>query len=328
MDAEHDPRTAELKELYLVPHGISTILDVPLVRSGTVIGVVCHEHRGAPRKWTETERLFAGSIGDLVTLALETDERLTLEAEQRRLTARVEQMEKLHRQTDMAARVAHDFRNLLTPIFAHFDCFGGSMPPGPLADSAQDVLRAAERARALCDELMTYAGGKLGATQRVNLAELAAEVVRQQRSAVPPRATLSLQIEGSPPPVAGEPGQLHRAITNLVVNAAQAVATGGSQVRVTVRSEVPAPTSDEHVFDFRTGAGLAVLVEVADDGPGIQPEHRQRLFEPFFTTKAQGNGLGLPSVLGVVRGHEGLLSVRHGEGKGATFRVWFPVASP
>src|SRR5262249_48791558 len=66
MDAEHDLRTAELTDSYLKPHGITTILDVPLLHSGHVIGVVCHEHIGPARKWTQTDRLFAGSVGDLV----------------------------------------------------------------------------------------------------------------------------------------------------------------------------------------------------------------------------------------------------------------------
>jgi signal transduction histidine kinase len=112
------------------------------------------------------------------------------------------------------------------------------------------------------------------------------------------------------PPVLGHPGKLNQVLVNLLANAVQACAPGG---HVTVRT--------------RAEPGAAVVVEVADDGCGIRPEHLPRLFEPFFTTKpvGQGTGLGLSVSYAIVRDHGGTIAVESTPGRGSTFRVRLPL---
>ncbi|HEX6829583.1 MAG TPA: ATP-binding protein, partial [Burkholderiales bacterium] len=108
------------------------------------------------------------------------------------------------------------------------------------------------------------------------------------------------------------PFQLNQVFMNLLVNAAQAIPEKG-------------------VVTLRTGRqGDQVYVEISDTGTGILPEHKSRLFEPFFTTKAQGKGtgLGLPVSYGIVERHRGRIEVQSEPGKGASFRVWLPIAQP
>jgi GAF domain-containing protein len=121
MDVGSDPRTKELLESYLVPHGITSMLDVPILRSGHVIGVVCHEHVGPPRTFPSWERAFAGSIGDLVALALETERRVEVEQERRRLVERLAQTHRLESLGFLAAGIAHDVRNFLTIVTGNAD---------------------------------------------------------------------------------------------------------------------------------------------------------------------------------------------------------------
>lgn len=324
MDAEHDPRTEELTARYLKPHGITTMLDVPILNSGRVIGVVCHEHIGPRRKWTEVDRLFAGSVGDLVALVLETQQHAELERQQALLKERLVRTERLESMGFLAASIAHDFRNLLTAVFAHGQILVEELPAGPHSLSARDIMEAAERARDLCDRLLIYAGKKPCELGSVALGEIATETARVLRARVPSQVKLELDIAGSLPPVQGDTTEVRRAVLNLLVNALDAVQSHGGSVRVSVRADAPTMMSESDSYDFRDGGGPAVLLEVSDDGVGMSAETRRGIFQPFFSTKADGHGFGLATVLGTVRSHAGAIEVESELGAGTTFRLWFP----
>jgi signal transduction histidine kinase len=325
MDAEHDMRTAELTESYLKPHGITTILDVPLLHSGHVIGVVCHEHIGQTRKWTQTDRLFAGSVGDLVALVLEAEQRAELERQRNLLQERLHRTDRLESQGFLAASIAHDFRNLLTAVFAHSQILMDELPPGPLAQSARDIMDAAVRSRELCDKLLAYAGRKPSSLGSIALGEVVQETARVLRARVPAHVRLSVNVAGAIPRVRGDATEIHRAVLNLVVNALDAVQAGGGSVHLSVRRGSNEPTpGDAEMYDFRSGGGDTVLLEVSDDGVGMSTEVRRQMFQPFFSTKADGHGFGLSTVFGTVRGHAGAIEVKSALGRGTTFRIWLP----
>lgn len=130
------------------------------------------------------------------------------------------------------------------------------------------------------------------------------------RRLLPERITAVLEKDSSPLPVAGDPSQLEQILVNLVLNARDAMASGG---RLTVRT---------------LRQGDEVCLEVEDTGMGMSRELRERIFEPFFTTREQGTGLGLAVVHGIVTGHGGRIEVSTEEGRGSSFRVWLPLASP
>lgn len=324
MDAENDPRTKELSASYLKPHGITTMLDVPILHSGRVVGVVCHEHIGSLRKWTEIDRLFAGSVGDLVALVLEADQLAELERQRALLLTRLHHAERVESSTFLAASIAHDFRNLLTAVFAHSQILMSGLPAGPLAQSARDILDAAERARELCDKLLVYAGKRPSSIQAVDLRALVEETTRVLRARVPARVTLSMSLEASAPKVWGDATEIRRAVMNLVVNALDAVHDSGGSIRLAVRAGQPDPSPGADFYDFRSKDGPNVLIEVSDDGVGMSAETRRGMFQPFFSTKAEGHGFGLATVLGTVRGHTGAIEVESSLGQGTTFRIWLP----
>lgn len=326
MDAEHDSRTEELAASYLSRHGVVTMLDVPILRSGNTIGVICHEHVETPRKWSETDRLFAGSVGDLVALAIENHHRAELELEQARLKDQIARAERLEGMGWFAAGIAHDFRNLLTAVLAHGQLLTKELAPGRLQGSAADVVDAALRAQKLCDQLLIYSGKKPNAPETIAVDALVEELSRILAARVPEGVRLETQVAPDLPTIMGDATDMHRAIMNLVVNALDAVQGRGGTVRITVREDAPAPLVGDETYDFRKFAGSTVLVEVRDDGTGMDEATRRRLFQPFFTTKSDGHGFGLPTVLGTVRGHDGALAVETAPGRGTTFRLWFPVA--
>jgi len=322
IDAEGDIRTSELLADYLRPNGIGSMLDVPLLQSGQVIGVVCHEHVGGARPFGAWERAFAGSIGDLVALALETRRRMQAEHERSRLIERLARLRGVESLGFLAAGVAHDFRNLLMVVSASADELHADS--GRRGDQAYaDVCIAVKRAKDLCDLLLTYAGRTPTSKQAVSLVEVVAELARLLRVRLPAQSSLSFEAEAGLPPVEGDATALRQVALNLIVNALDALPPSGGCVKLRLARTSP-PV--DIAFDFRRGATTFVLFEVEDDGTGMSPETQARMFEPFFTTKPDGHGFGLASVLGIVRSHEGALEVDSMLGRGTVLRVWLPVA--
>jgi two-component system, cell cycle sensor histidine kinase and response regulator CckA len=323
LNAEHDSRTQELSD-YLARHGVTTMLDVPILNSGRVAGVVCHEHVGSPRTFSSTDRLFAGSIGDLLALVLEANERLAVENTNARLAERISRMERVESLGWLAGSIAHDFRNLLFVMSANAELLVEQLgPTGDSTETALEIKQTAQRAAELCEQLLTYSGQRELVAQRVNLGDLAEEITRLLRPRVPEGATLRAQTGGELL-VLGDPTQLRQVLLNLVLNGLDALAPGRGSVIVRVAAEQPARADCSDGYDFRRSEGAMVLLEVTDDGSGMTSETRRRLFEPFFTTKSAGHGFGLSAALGIVRTHCGLLHVETRTGGGTRIRVWLP----
>ena len=115
-DALIDPRTSELSDAYLIPHGVTSMLDAPLFLGGQVWGVVCHEHTGAPRCWTEREIAFAVSVADMLSTMLEQAMRLAIEARLRQTEAELAQLRRAEAVVRTAAAIGHDINTLLQAI--------------------------------------------------------------------------------------------------------------------------------------------------------------------------------------------------------------------
>jgi CheY-like chemotaxis protein len=130
------------------------------------------------------------------------------------------------------------------------------------------------------------------------------------------------------PDVAGDSAQLGQVVVNLLMNAAEAIGGKGGTIRVALRREfLDSVRSASLTVRSLRGASECICLEVWDDGPGMDDATRARMFDPFFSTKgARGRGLGLASVIGIVRAHQGALQVDSAPGEGARIRVWLPLA--
>ncbi len=249
--------------------------------------------------------------------------------ERKRLRRRIEQSQKLESLGVLAGGVAHDFNNLLTGILGNASLSLYSLDKTsevrPLLD---EIVRAGERAAALTRQLLAYAGKGRFVSAKLNLSDLAREVATLAQASVQNhRVKLHLDLDTGLPPVEGDPGQLQQVILNLIINAAEAIEEGATgTVRVSTRMELIAETV---LNSWETGDALPLgryaVLEVSDDGAGMDEATRARVFEPFFSTKFTGRGLGLSAVLGIVRQHQGALFVESALGEGSTFRALFPV---
>jgi hypothetical protein len=139
--ARSDPRTAELNESYLAPHGIASVLDVPVHRDGRVVGLICHEHVGMPRGWTDEDRTFALAVAELLAGRMKAAEGALRTAPQHPVGPA---------RPNVPGGAAHDLRNVLAEILAHAELLGMSCPLPPAAAARlAGITAAAERGAAL-----------------------------------------------------------------------------------------------------------------------------------------------------------------------------------
>lgn len=223
----------------------------------------------------------------------------------------------------LAAGIAHDFNNLLTVVSMRADMIRTDaleQAPGDPAGDAAAILDAADRAAALTRQLMLFAGQQEGESRLVDLAVLA-DALRPMVSSLR-GSQVEVEFDLHPvPPVLADPVQLEQVVLNLALNAHDALAEmspgGGVVARVTVRV---------HTVEGRVGPG--VVLEVSDNGPGMDTETLARACDPFFTTKTvgRGTGLGLSVVYGIAERLGGRLDITSQVGAGTTVRVLLPAA--
>jgi signal transduction histidine kinase len=239
--------------------------------------------------------------------------------------ARLLRAQKLESLGLLAGGVAHDFNNLLTIVRGNLDFALRALPPGETFDTLTEARNGATRAVELTAQLLSYAGRGAVVVAPVDLSRLAAETALLVRSSLPGGTYLRLACPEELPRVRADATQMRQLIMNLVLNAGQAM--GGRSGEIAVRTaEVTCDRAELERSPI--GKGLAegryVSLEVIDQGAGMSPETTARIFDPFFTTRADGRGLGLAVVMGVVKGHRGALTVESSPGAGTTFRVLLP----
>ncbi len=252
--------------------------------------------------------------------------RQRIEKEHRRLEARIHEAQKLESLAVLAGGVAHDFNNLLVALHGNADMALKVLPPGSEARVfVERIETASEHAADLANHMLAYAGRRPLSKEAVDLDHLVAEMVDLFRSSLPDRTRLELRLAGDLPPVDADATQLRQVVVNLITNASEALREEGTVTVSTAALELPEETRRTYhpaVFDPR---GSYVRLEVADTGRGMDRETQARIFDPFFSTKPEGRGLGLATVLGIVRTHRGGIAIDSEPGKGTRLQVLLPV---
>ncbi|NNK62181.1 MAG: response regulator [Gemmatimonadetes bacterium] len=246
--------------------------------------------------------------------------------ERRRLEEQVQQNRRLESLGLLAGGIAHDFNNLLVAIMGNADLAEAALEGRhPARDHVDEVLRASQRAADLCQQMLAYAGKGRSAVEPVDLNDVVQEMTELMEVSLPPTAELTLRLSPDLKAVNGDVVQLRQVVLNLLTNAADAVGRRRGWIEVATFEATGNPVREQDaVVDERSGLGPWVGVRVADTGVGMDEETRQRIFDPFFSTKARGRGLGLAAVLGIVRGHQGALTLRTTAGRGSEIQVLLP----
>jgi two-component system, cell cycle sensor histidine kinase and response regulator CckA len=273
-------------------------------------------------------RVFGGAAYDAQGLPLlgvggvvEVSEQIALRRRVRELEDQLRAAQRGDVVGRLAGGIAHDFNNILTGILGCCEMLGlGELSSEQIHD-VQRIRTATLRAADLTRQLLAF--GRRQALRRrvVAPAAVLADVLSLLRRTVPENVELSSSPAETPGHVLVDVTQLHQVLTNLVVNAAQAMPNGG---RIAIGAEQVAAEAEEARPEQR-GEFIRFMVE--DTGPGVPAELRTRIFEPFFSTKppGQGSGLGLSVVQGIVEQHQGYIEVCASALGGARFEVYFPV---
>ncbi len=276
-------------------------------KDGTVISVAL---------WNSPQRDATGRIVGAVSVIADMTERKRLEEQFR-------QSQKMEAVGRLAGGIAHDFNNLLTVITGYTQMVLDEIESEhPLRANVEEVLRAAESAAALTNQLLAFSRRQIMQPSVVDLNELVVTMDKMLHRMIGEDIELETQLSPQLPKVKADPGQFQQVVMNLVVNGRDAMPAGG-RIRIeTGFVEIEAGSTPVPAL----APGLYVTLAVSDTGKGMDEETRRRLFEPFFTTKAKGKGtgLGLSTVYGIVKQAGGEISVESTPGAGTTFRIYLP----
>ncbi|MGA4577275.1 PAS domain S-box protein [Limisphaera sp. VF-2] len=223
----------------------------------------------------------------------------------------------------LAGGIAHDLNNLLAPILMAAPLLKETVEDPESRAMLETMEQCAQRGADIIRQLLTFARGTPGTRVPVPVRHLLRDMEKIIRETFPRNIQTELHAPRELWSVMGDPTQLHQALMNLCVNARDAMPQGGILRLAAENVHVDESFAS---LDPRAKPGPYVCLTVSDTGTGIAPEIQDRIFDPFFTTKevGKGTGLGLPTVLGIVQGHNGFLRFKSLPGQGTTFELYFP----
>ncbi|HEY4369767.1 MAG TPA: ATP-binding protein [Steroidobacteraceae bacterium] len=316
-DAQTSGLTRELREAYLQPLGITSMLDAPIYLEGRVVGVVCHEHIGPQRNWSGAESDFASAVADNIARLYHEHERQNA---QTALDAYEQHLMELHRMEAMgriAAGIAHDFRGVLGAAMGYAELIR-RIPELP-ADAdrySQRIVEVLQRGNAMTQEVMNFGKDSPVSPRVIEVPAIVTSMGGMFRVLLGNRIKLQLVCQPAVSRVFIDAMQLERLLLNLVLNARDAMPDGGELTIATQDALATAEDGESATF---------VAITVADTGVGMDTATRENVFKPFFTTKgADGTGLGLAIVEQIVLRAGGFIRLESELGKGTTVSVYMP----
>ncbi|HUQ87086.1 MAG TPA: PAS domain S-box protein [Vicinamibacterales bacterium] len=242
-----------------------------------------------------------------------------------KLEDQLRQAQKMEAVGRLAGGIAHDFNNLLTAIRGNAELMSHRVKHDPpMAAEVDEILHAADRAASLTRQLLAFSRKQVLQPVALDLNEIVSSVSRMARRLIGTDVQLRLDLARSIAQVLADPAQVEQVLLNLIVNARDAMPSGGHITVLTqnVRLESGSP----EIVQAGIAPGAFVMLSVTDDGIGMDKATQARIFEPFFTTKetGRGTGLGLSTVYGIIRQTGGAITVVSERGKGAIFKVYLP----
>ncbi|HYQ03950.1 MAG TPA: HAMP domain-containing sensor histidine kinase [Polyangiaceae bacterium] len=289
-DALTDPRTSQLAEGYLIPHGVTSMMDAPLFLRGEVWGVVCHEHTGEARTWSDREVGFSVSVADMLSTMLEQAMRLAIEARLRKTEAELAQLRRAEAVVRTAAAIGHDINTLLQAISGRAELAAHQAQNGQ-SETLAEIVGDCQRAARIVGQLRELDAPTQAVGFESDLSFVIADIRATLDALLAPTHLLEIDLAPEASVPVGR-ADLERIVLNLVVNAKEAMPSGGTVTVITRRTETH------------------LSLEVRDHGSGVPAEQAEQIFEPYFTTKnGRNSGLGLFAVATIARRTGGVIAL-------------------
>lgn len=266
----------------------------------------------------KTVRLF-GACQDITRVKELEEERLAL-------LEQVEMTERLEALGQFSGGFAHEFNNILQDILLHAEEASRHCETDGVQQAIKAIKKRCANASGLCDQILVYAGTRELTNQRISPADKLSKWSPELQESLPPGCRLHLELKETEDQIWADPAQIRQMVYSLVQNAAEAYPSGRGDIFLRAR------TVDLDTKDFKnfisippSGDGSYLEIEICDHGEGLPPDIQTKIFEPFFSTKFHGRGLGLSTVLGIVRSLKGGLQVISSKADGTSFKLFFPV---
>jgi PAS domain S-box-containing protein len=300
-------------------------IDAALRRDGSWEGEIVHRRKDGRRivvasRWV----LHRDATGTPVRI-LEVNADVTLRRQMEDSQRRSQKLEALG---TLAGGVAHDFNNLLLAIKGNVGLAREDLAADdPVQRNLAAIEQASRRAAELVQRILAFSRPQELERRSVSLAPVVDDAVKLLRATLPAAIELQQHCAAGVPDVAADPTQVHQVILNLATNAMHAIGDRAGVVEIKLEAlDVDAELA-RRVPGLRSGR--YARLSVSDDGCGMAPATLERIFDPFFTTKpvGQGTGLGLAVVHGIMKSHDGAISVYSEPGRGTVFRLYFPAAT-
>ncbi|OGT99209.1 MAG: histidine kinase [Geobacteraceae bacterium GWB2_52_12] len=302
--------------------GLRSCWSEPVISAtGELLGTFAVYHR-EPSLPEKSEIQLIESAAHLASIAID---RFRNDLQKKKLESQLYHVQRIEAVGQLAGGIAHDFNNLLTPVLVYAEMIQRKLPKDdPLADKAQGIINAACKARDLTQQLLCFGRKQLLTLQPLDLNEVIGSFHDILRRTIRENIAIYLQPAPGGVVVKADRGQIEQILLNLAVNAQHAISGNG-----TIVMETGHVMLDNEYARLHPGLhpGRYALLAFIDSGCGMDYETLSHIFEPFFTTKqvGQGTGLGLATVYGIVKQHEGYIAVSSRVGEGTVFSLYLPL---
>lgn len=303
--------------------GLRSCWSEPVISAeGDLLGTFAVYHR-EPHSPASLEIKLIEAAANLASIAIG---RCRSDEQRKHLEAQLHHVQRIEAVGQLAGGIAHDFNNLLTPIFIYADMIQRKLPDGdPLTKKTMGIISAANKARDLTKQLLSFGRKQLLTMKAVDLDEIIATFHDILRRTIRENITIDMQPAPKGVVIWADRGQVEQILLNLAVNAQDAITGNGKIVVETGHVVIDNEYARQHPG---MQPGPYALLAFSDSGCGMNDETLSHIFEPFFTTKqiGHGTGLGLATVYGIVKQHEGYIAVNSRIDEGTVFRIYLPLA--
>lgn len=246
-------------------------------------------------------------------------------SEKRRTEEQLFRAQRLESIGTLAGGIAHDLNNILSPILMSVGMLKLRNPDAETAKWLDMIEKNTQRGSSLVQQVLTFARGLKGERVAVQVRHIVKDLIKVLAETLPKNIEVKYDVPAELPVISADPTQIHQVLMNLSINARDAMPEGGTLSIAASRVNI-----DDNYARMSPDAvpGEHIVIAVSDTGLGMPPDIKKQIFDPFFTTKdiGRGTGLGLSTVLTIVKSHGGFINVYSEPGKGSRFSIYFPVA--